>query len=234
MKQDAFPVVDMRKVYGDERKYDKTKPETNPSFFYQLHHQLPNAAQDYAKDTRATLYAMGFGDGRSGAAPPRITSKKLFVDDAHPAMWERTPQPTKLQTWISQEEFDYYVKDFERHGWNGGLCWYRVMDIDVHATPQLLRALPTQPCQFITGTHDIVVAMLGRDEKGEFSIERGLERLPTVLSACGVDPADTTIIEGAGHWIQQEKPEEVNADLLKFVDKHRTRFADGASRTSRL
>jgi len=42
-----------------------------------------------------------------------------------------------LHKWITQEEFDYYVKDFEQHGWDGGLNWYRVADINAQAAPQL-------------------------------------------------------------------------------------------------
>lgn len=164
----------MRKIYGDERGYHAAKPETNPNFFYQLHHQLDSAEVDYAKDSRKALMAMGFGDPRKpGARPPPVSSKKLFVEEdgatRSPAAWERGPQPAALHDWITEPEFEYYVKDFEAHGWNGGLCWYRVMDINAASTPQFVGAKAKQPCQFITGTQDVVVAMLGRDEKGEMS-----------------------------------------------------------------
>ena len=119
----------MRSTYGDERAYDKSKPDSNPNFFYQLHHQLSSAEADYAEDTRAALMAMGFGNARGpGASAPLEASTKLFVEKdgqtTSPAMWKRAPQPAVLHDWISQPEFDYYVRDFEEHGWNGGLCWY--------------------------------------------------------------------------------------------------------------
>ena len=238
----------MRKTYGDERTYDPKDPDSNPNFFYQLHHQLDSAEADYAKDSRRALMAMGFGDPRKdGAQPPLVSSGKLFVEEdgvtRSPAAWERAPQPAALHDWITEPEFEYYVQDFENHGWNGGLCWYRgecsvslsssagslkevactVMDINQSATPQFVGAKAKQPCQFITGTLDVVVAMLGRNDKGEMSLERGMERLPTVLAAGTEQPCEQTIIEGCGHWIQQEAKDQVNERLLKFLNG----FSDG-------
>jgi hypothetical protein len=54
-----------------------------------------------------------------------------------------------------------FVGEFERTGWNGGLNWYRAMDVSWHATPQLAGARVTQPCQFLAGTQDSVVTMGG-------------------------------------------------------------------------
>ena len=177
--------------------------------------------------------AMGFGNpGSPGTKPPLEKSTKIFVEKdgvtTSPAAWARQPQPGGLRDWISQDEFDYYMKDFEEHGWNGGLSWYRVMDLNAMGTPQLVGKKATQPCQFITGTNDVVVAMLGRDEKGEMSIEKGLERLPMVLANATEQPIETVIIPGVGHWVQQEAPELVNKELLAFVGKHKALFADGA------
>lgn len=88
-----------------------------------------------------------------GTKPPLETSTKIFVEKdgavTSPAAWARGPQPGGLHDWISQEEFDYYVNDFEQHGWNGGLSWYRVMDINVVSTPQMIGKKVTQPCQFV-------------------------------------------------------------------------------------
>ena len=102
------------------------------------------------------------------------------------------------------------------------------MDINQSATPQFVGAKAKQPCQFITGTLDVVVAMLGRNDKGEMSLERGMERLPTVLAAGTEQPCEQTIIEGCGHWIQQEAPAQVNTDMLAFLAKNQQLFARAA------
>jgi hypothetical protein len=74
------------------------------------------------------------------------------------------------------------------------------MDTNAQATPQLVGARVKQPCQFISGSKDIVIAMIGRNEKGEMSIERGMERLPKLLASGTELAIETTIIEGCGHW----------------------------------
>ena len=43
-----------------------------------------------------------------------------------------------------------------------------------------------------------------------------------------MDPDDLTFIEGAGHWIQQEKAALVNSKLFSFANKHKARFTRSA------
>ena len=102
-----------------------------------------------------------------------MTSKKLFVDGKVEPMWRRAPQPTKLPNWITREEVDYFVKEFERAGWNGGLNWYRVMNLTHEITPQLTEAKVPQPVTFIAGTKDNVIQMSGGLEKVKANLEKG-------------------------------------------------------------
>ena len=119
------------------RRYGDPQDPESARFFYMLHHQLPEAAQQYGDATRAALRMM-YGDMTSeGTQPPQITSDRMYVDGVARGMWERGPSPGKLQPWISEEELEYVIGEFEENGWNGGLNWYRVMDINFHATPQL-------------------------------------------------------------------------------------------------
>ena len=63
----------------------------------------------------------------------------------------------------------------------------------------------TPPALFIAGTRDGVIASpMGRS---------ALDSLATSVP----NLRDKVLIEGAGHWIQQERPTEVNAALLKFL-----------------
>jgi pimeloyl-ACP methyl ester carboxylesterase len=41
---------------------------------------------------------------------------------------------------------------------------------------------------------------------------------PTMLAASGIIWRGTHLVEGAGHWAQQEQPEEVSRLLLQFVN----------------
>ena len=39
----------------------------------------------------------------------------------------RVPLPSKLPSWLTQDEFNYLLGEFERKGFNGGINWYRAM-----------------------------------------------------------------------------------------------------------
>jgi hypothetical protein len=117
-----------RKAFGDERK-----PETDPNFFYQLHHAIPGSEADFNGHTREALMTV-FGDMKGPCDPPLITSSKMFVDGKAEPSWRRGPQPKTLVPFVTAAEFEYFVGEYERAGWHGGLNWYRVLD-DVRSAP---------------------------------------------------------------------------------------------------
>ena len=179
----------------------------------QLHHNLPQAADDYARDTRTALTVLLGATNMNTTAEAPVTSPSLYVNGRSEPMWRRVVQPTQIPDWISEEEFSYYVTEFERHGWEGGLNWYRVLDLNWHATPQLDGAKVAVPTAFVAGTKDIGVTMNGGTDK----VRR------TLAKVCAL-PVEITFLENAGHWIQQERAKEINELLVAFVRKHRSRF----------
>jgi len=109
----------------------------------------------------------------------------------------------ELPDWISTEEFDHYVAEFSRTGFTGALNWYRNYDRNWESTPQLADARITAPALFIGGTADPIGATMNPARAGE------------VVAG----PYTEVMIEGAGHWIQQECADEVNAELLGFLSR---------------
>ena len=96
--------------------------------------------------------------------------------------------------------------------WQGGLHWYKTLDADWHQTPQLSgeAARITVPAGFLAGSEDMVLRFYG-----------GADHIRETLPAlCVANVPPITIVEGAGHWIQQERPEETNAALLAFLGEH--------------
>ncbi len=68
----------------------------------------------------------------------------------------------------------------------------------------------TVPTLFMAGTKDMVLAGSGPvDENHPMLVFQGQY----------VDDVELAFIEGAGHWNQQEKPEETNRSLLEFIKK---------------
>ena len=116
------PLTYLRSLFGDE-----SKPQEDPAFMYQLHHCLPSAAASYGQNTRGALRSL-FADRASmrGAAPPLVESPSLYIDGVAEPLWKRTKQPAGPPSWMSTAEFAYFVHEFERSGWAGGLQWYAV------------------------------------------------------------------------------------------------------------
>ncbi|MFG3366830.1 alpha/beta fold hydrolase [Streptomyces sp. NPDC090032] len=128
--------------------------------------------------------------------------RTLVTREIYSAEWAARPdEQLPPPHWLSDEELAYYVKTFEQTGFTGGLNYYRNLDRNWALTEHLDGRLITQPSLFVTGSKDPV---------GKFMPAHGLDRVLTDLRG-------HVVIDGAGHWIQQERPEEVNAALLEFL-----------------
>jgi pimeloyl-ACP methyl ester carboxylesterase len=109
----------------------------------------------------------------------------------------------ELPEWITPEEFDHYVAEFSRTGFTGALNWYRNYDRNWESTPHLAGERITAPALFVGGTADPI----------------GPTMNPARAREVVAGPYTEVMIEGAGHWIQQERADEVNAELLGFLSR---------------
>jgi pimeloyl-ACP methyl ester carboxylesterase len=168
-------------------------------FFYILHFQEPGVADaelgdDPARTMRRLLASLPATDGSAGIDPDAMADDgRGFVD--------RLPEPDGLPDWLSQDELDHYVAEFRRTGFTGGINWYRNLDRNWHLTGHLDGAKVEVPSAFIGGALDPVLVMSP----------------PSVMDGWLVDHRGTVLVDGAGHWVQQEKPGEVNHALLAFL-----------------
>jgi pimeloyl-ACP methyl ester carboxylesterase len=106
-----------------------------------------------------------------------------------------------LPDWITGDEFDFYVTEFSRTGFTGALNWYRNYDRNWESTPQLADARITVPALFAAGTADPV----------------GPTMNPARAREVAAGPYTEHWVDGAGHWLQQQRPREVNEILLAFL-----------------
>lgn len=97
--------------------------------------------------------------------------------------------------WLTDAELDIYCAEYGRSGFQGGLNWYRCThDPVLRAELAMLAGKPLpMPCWFVSGAADW----------GNHQTPGALERLEQRASA---DYRGTRLIEGAGHWVQQEQP----------------------------
>ena len=142
--------------------------------FYMLRFQEPGKADaEMAADVATTMRGM-FAQATSPAAPPG---------------------------WISDDEFDHYVREFSRTGFTGALNWYRNYDRNWATLPQLADARISVPALFVGGTADPIGSTMN----------------PARAREVVVGPYTERWVEGAGHWVQQERPDEVNRIPLEFL-----------------
>lgn len=108
-----------------------------------------------------------------------------------------------LPPWMSQEHFQEYVDAFTAGGFRAPFDWYRNLDANWALTAWLQDARITVPAAFIVGENDPVRHYAGAHEAS--------------LKDWATDLRMQTVIPGAGHWLQQERPDEVNRFLLDLL-----------------
>jgi pimeloyl-ACP methyl ester carboxylesterase len=110
--------------------------------------------------------------------------------------------------WLPDEELKVYSGEYSRTGFQGGLQGYRIGSVARFASELQLFSGRTidQPSLFIGGKSDW----------GVYQNPGALERLQKTVCT---KMAGTHLVDGAGHWVQQEQPEAVSALLVGFLRK---------------
>jgi pimeloyl-ACP methyl ester carboxylesterase len=137
--------------------------------------------------------------GVNGSLDDAGMADRFALDDR--GMVERMPEGETLPPWLSQDVLDEYVATFARTGFTGGLNWYRNFDRNWELMAPWADRGVDVPSLFIGGTDDVVLRMIP----------------PEGQDAWLHDHRGTVLIEGAGHWVQQEAPDAVNDALLRFL-----------------
>lgn len=169
-------------------------------FFYQIYFQNEGGPEaeleaDPAATIRKFYYAIS-GDAPEGTWPR---------DKAHgEPLLHRLPEPPMPLPWLNARDVAYYASQFRASGFRGPLNRYRAQPAD-HA---LLRSVPDsmlhQPSLYISGTKDPVLKMYQGDPVEVMRPHLG-------------DLRGAHILEGCGHWTQQERAEAVNALLIDWL-----------------
>lgn len=183
---------------------EQTREAFGDNFFYQLYFQEPGVAEgEFDADPRRMLSRMYRSPNSEDAAPPEITSPLASAGG-----WTgRMAEPKGLPDWLTAEDLDYFVGEFERAGFRGGVNFYRNIDRNWELTPQLAGAQVQQPALFVAGAQDPVLGFGGRSID---DLEDRLRGAIPKLTKC-------VLIPETGHWTQQERPAEVNAELIEFL-----------------
>lgn len=169
-------------------------------FNFALAFQQPGAAEaeldaDPRRSMRLFLYAL------SGEAPPDLVTYLFTGKPADAGVLDGMPEPAALPAGLTEADLDEYARAFERSGFRGGLNWYRNMDRNWEELPQVGVVGMDQAALFMAGTRDSQIRF------GSFE--------PTEAAASKL--RKIVLLPRCGHWTQQERPDDVNAELIAFL-----------------
>ena len=188
---------------GEMSSIERWKRMYEGKFFYQLYFQEEGVAEaELEADVRRSLkkvYYLYSGD------PTQEDRQALFSKGPASTLLEGIPTPDPFPDWLTDEDLDYFVDAFTQSGFRGPLNRYRAQQRDWELLPQLSDLTVDQPSYFIAGALDAVRTFIP-----------GVDMYANPGANC-TDFRGATIIEGEGHWIQQEAPNQVNHALLGFL-----------------
>ncbi len=186
--------------WEDIRPTEAMKLMAGEQEFYQLYFQEPGKAEaDLESDVRATIRTILYT--ASGDPPPSKRWRFLFNKSEKPL--DTSAVPDQLPAWLTDQDIDFFTSEFKRTGFRGGLNWYRNIDRMWELTPFLSGAKLHQPALFVAGETDGVITMY---REAFDTLEQNMPNLKQKV-----------LLPGAGHWIQQERPSEVNRLLIEFL-----------------
>jgi pimeloyl-ACP methyl ester carboxylesterase len=169
--------------------------------FYLQYFQKPGVAEaELQQDIRGALRRL-----YCTAGGEMVEKDKGFGRLTGGTLLANTVDPEALPAWLSDADLDYYAAEFARAGFRGGLNWYRNLRRNWELSGPWRGQPIRQPSQFIAGSRDGVL---------RFPAARSqLDAYPTTLPGL----RGSHILEGAGHWVQQERASEVNRLLIEFL-----------------
>lgn len=186
--------------WGSIRPTEAMKNMAGDNQFYIVYFQKPGRVEkELEADVRETMVKALYS--LSGDPPPEKRWNFLFGKDQK--FVDTVYMPDTLPEWLTEKDIDVFTEGFKRTGFRGGVNWYRNIDRNWELTPFLSEAKIHQPSLFIAGELDGVIVM----SRAAFdNLESAVPNLKQKI-----------LVPGAGHWVQQERPQEVNDALIDFL-----------------
>lgn len=172
--------------------------------YYRLYFQEPGRAEkELEADVRKTMLAMLYTvsgdivrDGvRTAPFDGYFPKGQTFMQQA--------ATPATLPRWLSEADVDFYTNELRASGFRGGLNWYRNIDAIPGILAPFVGTTIRNPALYLYGEYDLIA---GNTPAAIAALKAGLPDLRGLVR-----------FDGAGHWLQQERADDVNRELLGFL-----------------
>jgi pimeloyl-ACP methyl ester carboxylesterase len=176
-------------------------PGMEDRFWYIRYFQEPGVAEaELERDLEHSLLSLYY---TASADAPLASFLKQLEHPRTSGLLDTLVTPKQLPPWLTREDLAYYVEQYRRSGFRGPINWYRNFPTNNSITPELELKRFTQPAAFAAGAKDPVLLF---DPHWRAKFTKAFDDLRFI-----------EIVEGAGHWVQMEKPKETTALMLRFL-----------------
>ena len=111
--------------------------------------------------------------------------------------------------WLSKDDAAYYNHNFAKSGFTGGLNYYRATTLNWELTSPWTGAQVNVPVKFVVGDLDLTYHFPGvKDYVHQGGMKKDVPNLQEVV-----------VLEGVGHFLQQEKSDVVTKHIYDFIQK---------------
>jgi len=182
-------------------------PQNDQAWFYTIYFSQPKLAeqeleQDVAVSLRKIYYWASSAQHYNQEKSHNPFSMLLKKDGLLGAL----PIPDNLPQWLTQEDFNVFVQSFQQSGFRGGLNYYRNLDRNWELQGAFNDVLIKVPALYMVGEHDTGLSMPG--------MQQMIDEMPKLVPQLYA----SHVIPNAGHWLQQEAPEQINQNIIQFLE----------------
>lgn len=185
----------------------KLFPKTDAAQFY-IHYfcEHGRAELEFGRDVPQTLRKIYFAaSGSAGDRGDPATPNPFGMVPSEGELLSHLPEPAELPSWLHKSDFQAFVDAFESSGFLGGLSYYRNLDQNWLMESALVGKKIEVPAAFLIGERDTGLSMPGMDQI--------IAAMPALVPNLKL----SKVVPKAGHWLQQEAPDEVNQAIIGFL-----------------
>ncbi|XP_022984036.1 uncharacterized protein LOC111482470 isoform X2 [Cucurbita maxima] len=156
----------------------------------------------------------GVAEADFGSVDTATMMKKfLTIRDPSPPIipngFKTLKTPESLPPWLTEEDIDYFASKFTKTGFTGGFNYYRAIEQTWELTGPWSGAKIKVPTKFVVGDVDMVYHLPGAKQ---YIHGGGFKKDVPLLE-------EVVVMEGAAHFINQEKADEISAHIYDFINK---------------